>query len=156
VAAQVLGEFGIELAAARTHVLRILSSGKQDDDGFPRRTIIEALTRDAGVAGVFATQGIDAGILIAELRSAALRPHAPGAGDGPRVAMTRCGPASAWVFDRRLDLSQLRTHATRANFQRQRCRRSAAPSGIRAPLSSCRSTTTAPRETIIELHQAAV
>ena len=38
VAAQVLTSFGISIDAARTHVLEILSSGKQDDDGLRRRT----------------------------------------------------------------------------------------------------------------------
>jgi hypothetical protein len=37
VAAQVLTLFGISIDAARTHVLEILSSGKQDDDGLHRR-----------------------------------------------------------------------------------------------------------------------
>ncbi len=121
VAAQVLTSFGISIDAARTHVLEILSSGKQDDDGLRRRaasgvememvktdasapvrmvgylipptagstwmaaSIIEALLRDAGIAGVFAAQGIDAGTLIAALRSTALRPppgHAPGSSSG--------------------------------------------------------------------------
>ncbi len=38
IAAQVLTSFGISIDAARTHVLEILSSGKQDDDGLRRRT----------------------------------------------------------------------------------------------------------------------
>jgi ATP-dependent Clp protease ATP-binding subunit ClpA len=124
VAAQVLTSFGMSIDDARTHVLDILSSGKQDDDGLQRRpasaaatemartdasapvrmvgylipptagstwmaaSIVEALLRDAGVAGVFAAQGIDAGTLVAALRTAALRPppgDAPGtaAGDSP-------------------------------------------------------------------------
>jgi len=53
VAAQVLASFGISIEAAREHVLEILSSGKQDDDGLRRRTAsaVEMARKDTSSPG---------------------------------------------------------------------------------------------------------
>ena len=123
--------FGITIDAARTHVLEILSSGKQDDrwapathshggrdgDGEQERisaprdrrirrgqrgacprdvsacaqhpswmaaSILEALLQDPDIADVFAAQGIDARMLTAALRSAAVRQRP---GDAPAAPL---------------------------------------------------------------------
>jgi hypothetical protein len=136
VAAQVLTSFGISIEPARTHVLEILATGKQDDDGLRRRaatavemarkntsspgetvefvvakevpahvtfpiepqhsawmaaSIVEALLRDAAIAGVFAAQGINAKMLTAALRTAALHPPP---GDAPGSSASDSPPPS--------------------------------------------------------------
>jgi ATP-dependent Clp protease ATP-binding subunit ClpC len=107
VAAQTIASFGITIDMAREEVLRILGTAmpKASATGwtagrlsFPiagptsmAASVIEALMHDAGVAEVFAAQGIDPKRLLAALRAAAFRappsdPPGSSASDSPPVS----------------------------------------------------------------------